>query len=322
MLFLLATLAAAEPALPEPTAARSEVGRAQLAPDPRRNVRESSHVLAQGEILLGSDGFAVGVLPALQLGTKPLLDAVGWVNGSAKVEAIRGDHLGLSVQGAGGGASWGEMSGRSVDLGSTLSLTPSPVLSLHAGPHFGVLSMEGVPTDPPTALAEWLPMAGLQAAAQASADTGLVPRVYARHTDVRAAVELRLNRRDSVVLSGAASVWGQNGTDLLTDASGQEALDPRMAKAVDWARSLGQTGNRRVALSYRVAFGNADVRVGAGLSDVAGAWIPDAIGADLRAFGEARQEDRRLLAEARDGEAVHGPQLASAPTGSGDTAMP
>ncbi len=281
----------------------SQVGRASLMPDPRRNVRESAHVLAHGELLLGTDGVAVGVLPAVQVSTQALLDAVGWFNGSVKVEAIRSRALSLSGQAGGGAADWGALSGRHVDLRSTLTLTPWRALSLHAGPRYAVLSMEGGPSDPPEVLAEWLPMGALWAAAEASAASGLVPRVYERHVEVQGALELRVNRRDSVVMSGAWTAWGQNGTNLLTDLPGLQPLDPVAQRAVDGVGSMGQTGNRRVALSYRVAFGSADVRVGGGLSDLPGGWVADANGVNLRAFGPARAEDRRLLAEAREAEA-------------------
>ena len=97
------------------------VSRGALPPDPRRNVRESAYVLGHGELLVGTDGVAVGVLPSVQLSTQALLDVVGWFNGGVKVEAVRGRHLSLSVQGAGAAATWGEMQGRHLDVGSTAS---------------------------------------------------------------------------------------------------------------------------------------------------------------------------------------------------------
>lgn len=298
------------------------VSRGALPPDARRNVRESAHVLGHGELLLGTDGVAVGVLPSVQLSTQALLDVVGWFNGGVKVEAVRGRHLSLSVQGAGAAASWGEMQGRHLDVGSTASLTLSPGVSLHGGARYGVLSMEGVPTDLPPVLAEWVPMEALWGAASASQAAGLVPRVYERHTEVRGAAEVRINRRDSLVLCGAWTVWGQNGTDLLTTVPGSEPLEPLAQQAVDWAEGLGRTGNRRVSLSYRIAFGNADVRLGAGLSDQPGVWAPDANGVNLRAFGEARREDRRLRTAGAESDDDEGVAQGDDAGGSSEAALP
>jgi hypothetical protein len=165
-------------------------------------------------------------------------------------------------------------------------------------------------------------MDALWGAAEASAASGLVPRIYERHVEALGAVEVRINRRDSVVLSGAWTPWGQNGTNLLTELPG-EPLDPMAQRVVDGLESLGRTGNRRVALSYRVAFGAAEVRMGGGLSDLPGGWVADANGANLRAFGPARREDRRLRTEAR-GAAEEAPASVAAADGSSPngTALP
>ena len=81
-LFVVLAVALAAP-VAESSAAQDEpvvssegrISRGALPPDTRRNVRESAHVLSHGELLLGTDGVAVGVLPAVQVSTQALLDA-------------------------------------------------------------------------------------------------------------------------------------------------------------------------------------------------------------------------------------------------------
>jgi hypothetical protein len=299
--------------------AADTVGRSDLPADPRRNVRDSAHVLDRGEVMFGTDGFAVGVLPAVQLSTQPLLDSIGWINGAGKVEAVRSKRLCLSLQGGGGSVHWGDFRGKTLHLGSTATLIVSKALSLHAGPRYRLLSTQGLPTDPPPVLAEWLPMESIRSLAVESQQTGLVPQIQTRSTDLQAAAEVRLNRRDSIRVAGSYTLAGVNGTDLLP-ASPQAPTAAQMAS--DWMQKLGQTGNRSLVLSYQISLGAADVRVGAGLSDIPGAWTTAANGANLRAFGPARREDRRLLAEARAQEASRTARRDPAGSASSAAALP
>jgi hypothetical protein len=173
-------------------------------------------------------------------------------------------------------------------------------------------------------LADWLPVDSLQELGETAAAFGMIPSTGFANVSVRGAAEVRLNRRDSFLLQGGGAVWGFNRTDL-TPGIDDQVLGATAQQVEGWVGSVGQAGQWNVSASWQMAFGNVDLRVGGGLSSSPGAWIAQANGLDVRAFGRSRREDRRLKAEAvaaaKARDAVEGWPVTLAAEGVSDAAV-
>lgn len=269
--------------------------RSRLSPLPRANTDFTSYTLEFGEVKLGLASMTVGALPHLQLGTVPALNALGIYNGHAKFNPIRVQGFDLALKGAYHWLPLGDFDGNYLELGLFASQILHPRLSVHGGVAYSSMSARGVPDftrasplittitgdlsayNPP---AEWF-----------GEDP---PRIRAEALAARAAVDVRINRRDSFVLQGQALLQAAVVTDL-GDLPLEEVLPPiaGLDEALSYKEVFRITDAYMLSLSYQASWKQVDLRIGAGLSSVPGAWVVQANELSYRFGGKTRRTERR-----------------------------
>ena len=70
-----------------------------LGANPRNNTDFTAYTLEMGEVKVGVASVMMGVAPRTQLGTVPLLNALGVYNGSLKVNVVRTGPVDLALSG-------------------------------------------------------------------------------------------------------------------------------------------------------------------------------------------------------------------------------
>jgi hypothetical protein len=252
----------------------------------------TAYTLEWGEVRLGLKNTGVGVLPRTQLTTQPVLDVLGAPNASIKVNAIRLGALDISATGDWGMSRDDELSASFLGAGATLSLQIAKPWSIHGGASWVEAKVEGTPELDTLAL-----ILGQVSGTQVSPDTVeqaesiLVLDGHVQALTVHAATDVRLNRRDSIVLQGRAVVY--------------EDVDvPRFFERVapDHAGWLPITSAYSVSLSWQLSWRNVDLRIGGGLSSVPGAWLLNTVDLAWRFGGPTRGGERREMVAWRKGK--------------------
>ncbi|MES2643699.1 MAG: hypothetical protein V4850_29705 [Myxococcota bacterium] len=306
MLLVLAASAVAAPRLaapPAPPALDATKSASVVAPVDRpvhhqRPVHArgqtdfTAYTLEWGEVRLGLKNTGVGVLPRTQLTTQPVLDVLGAPNASIKVNAIRLGALDISATGDWGMSRDDELSASFLGAGATLSLQIAKPWSIHGGASWVEAKVEGTPELDTLAL-----ILGQVSGTQVSPDTVeqaesiLVLDGHVQALTVHAATDVRLNRRDSIVLQGRAVLY--------------EDVDvPRFFERVapDHAGWLPITSAYSVSLAWQLSWRNVDLRIGGGLSSVPGAWLLNTVDLAWRFGGPTRADERREVVAWRKGK--------------------
>lgn len=252
----------------------------------------TAYTLEWGEVRLGLKNSGIGVLPRTQLTTQPVLDVLGAPNASVKVNAIRLGALDISATGDWGMSRDEELSASFVGAGATLSLQIAKPWSIHGGASWVEAKVEGTPELDTLAL-----IIGQVSGSQLSADTVeqaesiLVLDGHLRALTAHAATDIRLNRRDSIVLQGRAVLYEDVDVPHFF-----ERLAP------DHSGWLPLTSAYSVSLAWQLSWRNVDLRVGGGLSSVPGAWLLNTVDLAWRFGGPTRTDERREVMAWRKGK--------------------
>lgn len=264
---------------------------------PHAQVDYTAYTLEWGEVKLGFTSFAVGILPRVQVSTVPLLNLVGLYNVGLKANPVRLGPVDISLQGSGYYLPLGEFQGWSVGGGVMTSVKTGKVLSLHVGAEYRYSQADGLPTKAPPLVqavaGDSLDLASLVAPAYAYTDD---PHVKADSLLLRFALDVKLNKRDSLILQAYGVPYGQVRGHLSagqgSNASG--VYRPVNAEVYDNS-SLSVFNTYSVSLSWQFQFGNVDVRLGGGYSAVPWVWAVQANDVAFRAGGRSRKEQRQLV---------------------------
>lgn len=272
--------------------------RARLPQNPYASTDFTAYTLELGETKLGLAAITVGVLPRVQIGTVPTLDVLGVYNAQAKFNLLRAGPVDLAVGGSHYQLPVGDFTGHQSNVSSTLSVQITKPWSLHIGGSYATLGAQGTPD-----LGEVSPLI-LTAAGNPDLSTaqGYVDQATnhtpvdakARTASVRVATDVRLNRRDSIVLQGSAMVWGDVDTGVdPADLPPILGLDAALAATqVEGALPISQTYVASAAWQFQ--WKRAELRVGAGVSSVPGAWLMQSTEFAWRFGGETKRTERKM----------------------------
>ncbi len=304
---------------PAPIGARQldwlEPKRSQLDQNPYGSTDFTAYTLELGEWRIGLGSVGVGALPRTHLSVSPPLYALGIVNGAAKVNLVRVGPVDLALGGQAYRLAIGEFSGRQLGAGAMSSVRLTAPWSLHVGGQFNLFSATGLPdlSDPPLLLGLVAPdLANYQE--QVSGVVGGAPLdVAARSVTMKVATDVRLNRRDSLVLQASGMVWSEVDSDVSA-----EQLPPLMNldKALAGSSATPLRDSYVASLAWQFSWKRADLRVGGGVSSVPGAWLLQSTELAWRLGGPTRSSERRMRATWRENrrDALRGAARGGEPT--------
>jgi hypothetical protein len=272
--------------------------RVRLPQNPYGSTDFTSYTLEAGEVKLGLTNITVGLADRFQVGTSPALDAIGVYNAAAKLNLFRAGPVDLAVGGSHYRLPVGDFTGQQSNASAMVSVRVAKPWSLHVTGTYSSLSAAGVPdlsSLPPllmTAAGDPDLTGAQQAVNTATADKPI--DAHAQTASVRVATDVRLNRRDSLVLQGTAMVWGDVETGVNpSDLPPILGLDAALAATqVDGAMPLSETYVASVA--WQLQWRSAELRVGAGVSSVPGAWLLQSTEFAWRFGGETKRGERHL----------------------------
>jgi hypothetical protein len=292
---------AADQVSPEQREDRRAAARFHQPQDPYRILDVSAYTLDRGEARVGPWAVAVGVTPWLQVGTRLPLLVTGVADLHAKLHVVRRGPVDIAIFVEGAYApspglltpvlrQVGFLEGYedlwTIGAGATVSVRALPPWTVHFTLH-GAHAAANVGVD----LAE-LPSIDVDGT---SINPQLSPFASAQILLVRFATDLRLNRRDSLILQGQVSPFVRAG--LLGDAEieGLGSVDLGLA----WQDPNAARDSWAATLSWELHFQNLDLRLGAGWSAIPGYWTVQALDVAARFGGPARRADREATAALR-----------------------
>ena len=272
--------------------------RSRLPQTPYASTDFTAYTLELGETKLGLGAITIGVLPRVQVGTAPALDVLGVHNAQAKFNLLRVGPVDLALGGSHYQLPVGDFTGHQSNLSSTLSVQVAGPWSVHLTGSYATLGAQGSPD-----LAQLSPLLLTAAGnpdlsgAQAVVDTAtdhVALNATAETASVRIATDVRLNRRDSIVLQGSAMVWGRVDTGLDADRLPPIlGLDQALA-AAEIEGSLPASETYIASAAWQFQWKRAELRVGAGVSSVPGAWLLQSTEFAWRFGGNTKRTERQL----------------------------
>jgi len=269
--------------------------RHRLAPNPYGNTDFTAYTLEFGEVKIGLASVTVGALPRTQIGTVPLLNAIGIYNGHAKVNLLRIGGFDLAVKGAYHWLPLGDFDGTYLELGAFASQVLHPRISVHGGASYTSMTARGVPD-----LTRASPLISMVAGDLSAYNPppewfgDQPPRIRAEALAVRTAIDLRLNRRDAFVLQGQALLRAAVVTEL-GDVQLSEVLPPiaGLNEALSYKGQFKVTDAYIASIAYQASWKQVDLRIGVGISSVPGAWALQANELSYRFGGKTRRTETR-----------------------------
>lgn len=294
--------AAGEP-VPLEAASRAQIealrpSQRLLPQNPRGNTAYTAYTLEWGETRVGLESVSVGVLPRVQVGTGPALDAVGLYNGQVKINALREGPAELALVADAGWVPLGEVLARFdlaeadvVDtllytkLGARLSYRLLEPWSAHLSLNYRRMDVQGL-----LDLGQ-LPEFLLSETEIEVGESDWVPRVQGDLVSVRLVTDLRLNRRDAILLIGEAQVHAavRAAVEIETDAI-PGSLD-LMAVYGGWVSPLDAAS---AAIAWQSTWRHVEARAGVGVSALPWMWATGAFDLSYRFGGSSRETARKM----------------------------
>jgi hypothetical protein len=201
--------------------------RTRLPDNPYTHTDFSAYTLEWGEAKMGLASWTVGILPRTQIGMVVPLSLLGINNVNGKVDLLRLGPLDVAAQGHYYGLGVGsEFKATYKGFGAVASVQLMPRWSMHMGFTRTHIQAAGVPdmSQLPILLNS---MAGEDVA---SIDPETIRQYVdidasARALTARIAMDVRLNRRDSLILQGQGMMYGAMDTGLPSDLPPIMGLD-------------------------------------------------------------------------------------------------
>ena len=247
------------------------------------NTDFTAYTLHQGDVRLGLFAQEVGLLDNVHVGTSAIELPLGIVNLHGKVDAIQTQPIDIAVDGGWTGRdlhSLGVPGTASVStIGVTGSWIASPNCSIHLGPSWTIVSVNAATGVTDLAAGIATQIGGAELGSALTEELGDSGDVFAGANltlaQAHMALDWRLNRRDSLILSGRSflSMRARLGAGYVTPNEGVEVGAQARVK-----RSLAGQGYSAVAVSWQFNYLHWNVRIGIPLP-IGVLWstaIPDA----------------------------------------------
>jgi hypothetical protein len=275
----------------------------QLPPNPRGQTDFTAYTLDWGEVRVGIGNVGISLLPGLQLSTQPIFDALRMPNLALKANLLQiGPHFDGAINGAMGVMRTDSVNALYVVAGGTASVILNPHWSVHAGGTWIYAAAVGEPdlvsladTVDPYVEGEMPSDATLSYLGER-----LAYEVRAEAVTIRLATDVRLNRRDSIILQGQAAVWAWTQVPDYAERFVHEDTG-----------FLPFGDSYTASLAWQFSWRNVDLRVGAGVSSVPGAWLMNTVDLAWRFGGETRGEQGKRLRAWRQAKPDGREQVAS-----------
>ena len=293
-----------------------EPRRFKFPQNPYATTDFTAYTLEWGETRVGLASVSYGLLPRTQVGTIPLLDAVGAYNLQGKVNLMRfgpldgaidaqaytfkvtdlmerldGGRWGISPQTIATGEQLLVADMTYLGLGYTASLQLVGGWSVHGGVGYSRATADG------TLDLQALP-ALIAPGFELEGDTPvIVADVIGEIAEARLATDVRFNRRDSLILQGVAPVYARvRGTVTGVD---EEDLPPElqgndvMVGKGEW---LPVDKTFRASLSYQASWKRVDARIGIGIAgkSLPYTWIEQSFDLAYRLGGKTRHTESKI----------------------------
>jgi hypothetical protein len=266
------------PVAPAPVAAPSTPYHQQPV-EPGRQIDYTAHVLGKGETRLGLASIDTAPVARVQLGTAPLLDLLGMYNARLKVQPLDESWGAISVHGVimavpitdllkqlGGRNAFGV--GNRLFVDSLTFTTIGAQGSLHAHERWSIHG--GVSAQRMTGRGQFdfsnLPVVALPGADPIGGEALVVPRLNVVLYSVRLATDVRLNRRDSIVLQTNLPVFGLARAAISGSLDGLPEELANIDIAAQYRQALSPGDTYRASLAYQATFKRVDLRVGVGMT--------------------------------------------------------
>ncbi|MEC8192656.1 MAG: hypothetical protein VX127_07990 [Myxococcota bacterium] len=250
----------------------------------------SAYTLEWGETKIGLASVTLGALPRTQIGTVPALNFMGVYNGHLKVNALR---LGPYALGVGTNLHRlysGEFVGAHTGVSVIQSVQVLKPWGLHVGMRFADLQSSGVPdiSSLPRVLTGNTDTEQIQASLEGTDDSW---RFHGQTFAMNVATDVRFNRRDSLLLQASATVWArvvERGFEAPPILGLDEAFNLNSGTTSPIAETY------TASASWQFSWRRVDLRVGAGISNVPGAWLLQSTDLSYRFGGKTRTTERRM----------------------------
>ncbi|MBX2797295.1 MAG: hypothetical protein KTR31_06505 [Myxococcales bacterium] len=249
----------------------------------------NAQALRWGELMVGTSGVHVGLLPRLQVGTRPLAMAAGFPNAGGRFQLFDTPYFDLAFDGSITVSNLQGLSMTGVGTGGMASVHVGR-LSVHGGVRSYSLAARGMPE----ALPEWIVnLVGSDPLAEATtaiADYGsFVPAAHVGAATLRAAVELRVIKTGGLVLQGSTAVGGRADVEAVATVDSY-AIDvgPGLPGVSMLDAATGPDGSWVLSVAWQQQLGPLHLRLGWGVSAVPYAWVPQVGAAHFRGGGFKR----------------------------------
>ncbi len=256
------------------------------APNPRGQTDFTAYTLEWGEMRLGLGNVGIGLLPGIQLTTQPMLDAVRMPNVALKMDLLQiGKRFDGAVNGSVGHMRTDMSRAVYVTAGGTASVILHPNWSVHAGGQWMYAAAVGEPDLQAAAEVVGPMVGGVPSDASLSyLEERLAYEVRVEAVALRAATDVRLNRRDSIVLQGQAVIWAWTRVPTYAERFVDE--ESGYVPVLD---------NYTASIAWQFSWRNVDLRLGAGVSSVPGAWLLNTVDLAWRFGGATRGGQKKRL---------------------------
>lgn len=290
--------------------------RSRLPQNPYANTDFTAYTLEWGETKVGIASITTGVLPRLQLGTQPVLDAVGVWNINAKANLVRegrvdgallGQFYAVPVTKVVNQATtllgydqidplnYTLVNARYLGVGAMTSVQVLKPWSVHLGAYYarvhagGEFNFEDLPSFLIPGLEDQLGQVGGEAT--------IVPAVTGELVTLRGATDFRFNRRDSLIFQYQAAVYAR--AKAAADFSiGIEGIPEELPDGIEVGLAYGgwvpQKYSYVTSLAYQASWKHVDLRLGVGTSYVPYAWLLQSLEVSYRFGGSTRAEEGRI----------------------------
>ena len=284
-----------------------EPKRSRLPNNPYTHTDFTAYSLELGEVRLGLGQIKAGILPRTQIGTAPVALTIGALNGHAKVDFLRLGPVDVAATGSHYRYTREGFTANHSQLGGTTSVQVLPKWSMHFSGRWQNTHAQGVPNldQNPWLLDMVAPDIDQRVDAPATPDDATRDQAFsavqneygddqltAQAVTLKVATDLRLNRRDSIILQAQANVWSsfESSMDLETLA----AEDRWAAMAIDNLQAEGIANTYVTSVAWHFSWHRADLRLGAGLSSTPGAWVTQTADFAWRFGGPTRRSETRM----------------------------